>query len=471
MRKSLLWKLTLAFMLVSLTTTALVALSIRLTSVDRLSKLVADQQRSSLKVFLESYYAQNESWKGIESNWQQISMRVVPTQFAATPAQNSNNNGNFQPPPNERRNFFGLADANGDALIPNRHDLITGSQVPVDLLKAGTPITVNGKLVGTLLGPPSPPDFNSPENQFLQRTNEALMYAVIGAGALALLMGIFLARTLIRPIQALTGAAQKIAEGELGLEVKVKSQDEIGQLADSFNSMSREVARVNRMRRQMTADIAHDLRTPLTVIAGYIESMRDGVLQPTTARLGLIYTEIEHLQDLVSDLRMLSQVDAGELPLHPQMISPADLLQRAAAPFEHNAEIHQVHLEVEAEDNLPKIQVDEARMTQVFTNLLSNALRYTSAGGTIRLFARQSDGKVELCVYDDGEGIPEKDLPFIFERFYRVDKSRTKSGETGLGLAIVKALVEAHGGTVQVESQIGQYTCFTIRLEPCHDAD
>jgi len=143
----------------------------------------------------------------------------------------------------------------------------------------------------------------------------------------ALVMGIFLARTLTHPLQELTRAAQNITQGQLEQQVKVNSKDEIGQLAASFNQMSQEVARVNLLRKRMTADIAHDLRTPLTVIGGYIESMRDGILLPTKDRLSLIYTEIERLQLLVSDLRMLSQVDAGELPLNPQQIFSGSLTQ------------------------------------------------------------------------------------------------------------------------------------------------
>jgi signal transduction histidine kinase len=229
--------------------------------------------------------------------------------------------------------------------------------------------------------------------------------------------------------------------------------------------MSQKVARANQLRKQMTADIAHDLRTPLTVIAGYIESMRDGVLQPTPARLSLIYSEIEGLQHLVGDLRMLTQVDAGELPLHPQRIAPRALLEHAAATYEHRADQQEVALELEAPEGLPDLRVDEGRMNQVFGNLLSNALRYTPAGGCVRLSARAAGGKVTLVLADTGEGIAAEDLPFIFDRFHRADKSRhSETGESGLGLAIVKALVEAQGGTVRAESKVGEGTTILIEL-------
>ena len=227
----------------------------------------------------------------------------------------------------------------------------------------------------------------------------------------------------------------------------VVTSDEIGQLATAFNRMSSEVARSNQLRRQMTADIAHDLRTPLTVIAGYVESMRDGVLRPTPQRFDLIYSEIERLQNMVGDLRMLTQVDAGELRLNPQPIVPSTILEHAADLFQHRAGQQNVSLSVASAPALPAIPVDEARLMQIMDNLISNALRYTPAGGSITLAAQPHPDGVEISVTDTGTGIPKEELEHIFDRFHRVDKSRHSEGnESGLGLAIVKALVEAHNG-------------------------
>ncbi len=288
----------------------------------------------------------------------------------------------------------------------------------------------------------------------------------------ALVMGFLLTRTLTQPLAALTAATERISAGELGSEVTVTSKDEIGQLAVSFNRMSRALARSNHARRQMTADVAHELRTPLTVISGYIESMRDGDLAPTTERLDVIYGEIERLQHLVGDLRVLSQADAGELKLTRQPVEPQDLLRQAVAAFGHQAEQNGVKLELEAAAPAPSLLVDEARMGQVFTNLLSNALRHTPSGGRIRLGATYADGRVTFTVADTGEGIAPEDLPFIFDRLYRADKSRTEMhGEgTGLGLAIVRAIVEAHGGTIRAESQQGQGTTMFVTI-PDRPAD
>lgn len=464
-KDSLVWKLVLAFLVVAVTTAGLVAILIRVTSADRLTRLIMDQQRSSLVVSLETYYATNKSWSGVAEDWQTLRRSSTSQIISTLPPDSANGATPEVLITKDRRRFFGLADQQGKVLIPISPDYPTGSILPVDQLKIGTPVIVNSKQVGTLLSINFQPNLNPAENLFLQRTSEALIYAVLGAMLIALLIGTVLARTLTRPLQALTQAAQNIAAGKLGQKVQVRSKDEIGQLAAAFNQMSEDVARSNQLRRQMTADIAHDLRTPLTVIAGYVEAMRDGVLQPTNERLTLIYTEIERLQNLVGDLKLLSMADAGELPLHPQGIAPRPLLDRAIAPFQHRAETQNVKLSVLGDNQLPEICVDEDRMMQVFGNLITNALRYTPDGGAILLTAKQNDGHVLLTVADNGNGIPAEDLPYIFDRFYRGDKSRaSNAGESGLGLAIVKALVEAQHGSISARSIPGKGTSIEIAI-------
>ncbi|HEX9012734.1 MAG TPA: ATP-binding protein [Anaerolineaceae bacterium] len=462
MLKSLYWKLTLAFVLVALVTAGLVALFIRLTNADRLTQLIQDQQRSSLQTALTSYYTTNGSWSGIEQNWQQVQTSSFPPASAQGGTQTASNR-----PPGDHgpRSLFGLADTQGNVLISANPNEPVGMKVSANVLKAGTPITVNGTQVGTILANNQPPGFNPQETQFLNRTNEALVYAMLGALALALLIGVLLSRALTHPLQALTRAAQSITRGQLEQQVKVNSNDELGQLAVAFNRMSQEVSRVNLLRRQMTADIAHDLRTPLTVISGYIESMRDGVLKPTPQRLSLIYSEIERLQNLVGDLRMLSMADAGELPLNPQDLSPQALLERTASLFRHQAEQQGVTIHVRAGEDLPAMRVDEARMMQVMGNLISNSLRYTPEGGKIMLSAASNGTGIEIDVEDTGSGIAEEELPYIFDRFHRADKSRhSETGESGLGLAIVKALVESHGGSVTAESAAQQGTIIHLKF-------
>lgn len=461
MPRSIYWKLTLAFMLVALITAALVAVFIRATSTNRLYQFVLDQQRDQMEEVLASYYAGTGSWEGIGRFWDEI----LPAGGMGAGMGEERRPMMGNPGHGGQRQLFGLASADGQVIIPARPNQHPGQHLTAQELRSGTPLWVDGDQVGILLVVQDLPVLTAAETLFLNRTNQALLFAFFAALLIAAVLGILLARTFTRPIQQLTEAAQNIAGGSLAQQVEIHSNDEIGRLAAAFNQMSQEVARVNQLRRQMTADIAHDLRTPLTVVAGYLESMRDGVLQPTPERISLIYTEIERLQNLVGDLRMLSQADAGELRLTPQPIQPADLLERAAELYGHHAERQNVTLAVAAPASLPPIRVDEARMMQVFDNLLSNAMRYTPAGGSITLAARAVGGGVEIQVRDTGTGIPPEELPHIFDRFHRVDKSRhTESGESGLGLAIVKTLVEAQSGRVWAESTHGQGTTVFLQF-------
>jgi signal transduction histidine kinase len=264
-----------------------------------------------------------------------------------------------------------------------------------------------------------------------------------------------------------------MADGELSQNVPVDSQDELGELARAFNHMSADLSQAMAARRQMTADIAHDLRTPLTVVSGYLEALRDGDLKPTQPRFEMMYDEAQSLLRLVEDLRMLSLADAGRLTLNRVPIAPGTLLERLKATYQHAADQASVGLTLDAAPDLPAIRVDVDRMMQVLGNLMSNALRYTAAGGQIRLQARRgrteaSDGepkRVEITVADTGSGIPADAIPHIFDRFYRVDEARAQQAdESGLGLAIVRSIVEAHGGRIDVASEVGVGTTFTISL-------
>jgi signal transduction histidine kinase len=466
MRNSIIWKMISAFMIIALITAGLVALFIRLTTVDRFSQLIVEQERTIFAELAVNYYTNTGSWDGVYDYIKQV--RVVTNR-----PYNEAGTGNEPRPPEFPRPFlnqsnkFALVDNQGSIIIPAQPDYSSGMTVLQKDLNKGQELVVDDQIVGYILtiSRPDPPNFNPMETRYLKKINEALGFAILSALVFSLVMGIFLAKNITHPLKELTLAAQNMSQGQLEQRVSVGSKDEIGQLAESFNKMSEEISLSNRLRRQMTADIAHDLRTPLTVIGGYIESMRDGILQPTSERFDLIYSEIERLQNLVSDLRMLSQVDAGELKLNLQSLQPKIILERAAAPHLHQAEKHQISLRVEAEGELPDIRVDEDRMMQVLDNLISNSMRYTPAGGKIILAAARMNGGVQLAVCDNGSGIPAEDLPHIFERFYRAEKSRvTGSDESGLGLAIAKALVEAQGGKISAESTLNAGTVVYIEF-------
>ncbi|MEM7798257.1 MAG: ATP-binding protein [Chloroflexota bacterium] len=267
----------------------------------------------------------------------------------------------------------------------------------------------------------------------------------------------------MHPIQELTAATEAMATGDLKQHVPIRSEDELGRLARSFNQMSADLAEATRQRRQMTADIAHDLGTPLQIISGYVESMTDGTLAPTMDRLGLISAEIEHLRRLIEDLDLLSQTDTQSLRLQMQPIDTATFLEQIALSFTPIAKPEGVQLKTNIGDTLPVIEADQERLMQVMGNLLSNALRYTPGGERIIISGQRQDDQVVLQVKDHGAGIAPEDLPYIFERFYRADTSRTEGGKMGLGLAISKALVEAMNGAISAHSQgVGQGTTLTV---------
>jgi signal transduction histidine kinase len=258
-----------------------------------------------------------------------------------------------------------------------------------------------------------------------------------------------------------------MAQGKLEQRVSIHSQDEMGELAASFNQMSADLAHANQLRREMTADIAHDLRSPLAVIRGYAEALRDGDLPPTQETFQVIYQEVEQLNRLVDDLRTLSLADAGELTLNQVAVQPKYLLDRAASAHAPRANHNGIKLKVEIEENVSQVKVDPERIAQVLDNLVINAIRFAGDQGQITLSAGERDQMVYLAVRDTGPGIAPEDISRVFDRFYRGDSARqTGEGESGLGLAIAKSLVELHGGTITVESAPGEGTTFTVFLPP-----
>ncbi|MCU0484518.1 MAG: cell wall metabolism sensor histidine kinase WalK, partial [Anaerolineales bacterium] len=302
------------------------------------------------------------------------------------------------------------------------------------------------------------------EDIFLRTVNRAALVSSIVAVVLALILGSLLAFTLTRPLRELKEAALEIARGKFGLQVKVRSQDEMGELAQTFNRMSLDLQQATRARQQMTADIAHDLRSPLSVLTGYTEALSEGKLQGSEEVFTILHQETRQLGRLVDDLRTLSLADAGELPLVFQDISPEIILERLVARHSVIAQQKGIHLGMESNAALPMIQVDVERIAQVLDNLILNAFRYTPPGGRITLRAGENALGVFFKVADTGMGIDPQDLPHIFDRFYRGDKARQQGSESGLGLAIARSIVEAHRGTLTAESIPGQGATFTIQF-------
>ena len=274
----------------------------------------------------------------------------------------------------------------------------------------------------------------------------------------------FVGVRMVRPLRAMADAAHRAGDGDLTARVEEGRRDEIGDLARAFNVMAIRRERLEHARIAMVSDVSHELRTPLANIGGWLEAAEDGLVEPDAAFFASLHGESLALQRLIDDLHDLSVAEAGELVLEPVQIDARVLLTQIADAVHGRAEAAGVVVNVTAPADLV-IEADPARVRQVIANLVSNALRATPAGGSIALGARATADSVEITVADTGSGIAEDELPLVFERFHRPDRSRTRAtGGSGLGLAIVKALVNAHGGTVRLDSAVGRGTTATVSL-------
>lgn len=474
--RSLTVKLTLVALIASLAGVVLVAASAQRTATQGFERFIAAQLRDEFIANVVGYYAEQGTWLGVQSALSPPAGRIEtqPPRLGAPPAGPAPG----APPPNgaalpgganapERAAvLFILLDAAGCVVLPGQSYRV-GDCLDAAQIARSNPVavTVDDQFVGTVLTTGVPPELGAVERAYLTAMNRTLWIGAAGALLVALALGLLLARMMTRPLQELRTAIRAVQRGELQQEVPIRSRDELGEVAAAFNQMSSDLAHANEAQRQMTADIAHDLRNPLMVLSGYIESMRDGVLPPSPARLDTMHEEAQHLQRLVADLRTLSLADAGELTLARQPVSPHELLTRTADAYRHAATQQQIDLHMDAPSDLPAVLVDPERMTQVLGNLVSNALRYTPTHGTITLAARRSNDGVQLLVRDTGTGIAPDALPHIFDRAYRADPARVQGeGESGLGLAIARTLVTAHGGTIEASSQAGMGATFTITL-------
>lgn len=432
--RSITVKLILSFLIIGLISIVILVLLARQNTRDEFNRFVAEGRGEDLITQLADYYQTNGSWDGVHE--------------AFAPGT--------QPEGAKPYPSFTIADANDHALFDGG-GFRAGDVIPNHELEFGIPIASDGRTVGILVMERMPFPGTPREEEFIQRINLLLLYSGLGAGIIALLLGIFLSRTIARPIRELTLATHAVSEGNLGQQVPVRSKDEIGELTRAFNKMSAELSRSVNARKQMTADIAHELRTPLSLILGHAEAVHDGVLPPSPENFEIIREEAARLDHLVDDLRTLSLADAGELSIQPQTISPARLLDEVATLYRFQTQTRDLTLDLDISSPLPHLEVDPGRMTQVLTNILDNALRHTPAGGRITLAARGTSDGVALSVRDSGPGLPAEDLTRIFDRFYRTDESRVRDeGGSGLGLAIAKSIVLAHGGQIRAESEEGK---------------
>ncbi|MBU1048883.1 HAMP domain-containing protein [Candidatus Bipolaricaulota bacterium] len=328
--------------------------------------------------------------------------------------------------------------------------------------KDGILLILNGEWVGTLrvsdVG-----SLGAAASSFLSTVAESTL---IGGGiaiGLALLLSTMLIIQILRPLRALSRATERVAEGDMPERVNLKTHDELGRLGDSFNHMLESLRLSETVRHTMTADIAHELRTPVTIIQGTLEAILDGIYDASEEFLAPIYEETLHLGRLIDDLRDLALAEAGELRLEKDSVDIIELIKQVSeTAFLSREDAPTLHLDMP--NVLPKVQLDRKRFRQVIANLLSNAIRHTPKDGDVYIRARRVNGDIEMSVADTGPGIKPEDLQHLFERFYRGDPARGRSAGSGLGLAIVKQWVEAHGGTIEVENRQSGGARFVVHI-------
>ncbi|MBI4289232.1 MAG: HAMP domain-containing protein [Chloroflexi bacterium] len=310
----------------------------------------------------------------------------------------------------------------------------------------------------------SPSDPVSPV-RLLEPIARLLLWGGLVAVAIAVVITFILSRRILAPVKVLTLTTGQLAQGDYSRRIRVQDKGELGELARAFNVMADNLERAEKLRRNMVADVAHELRTPLSNVKGYLEAVRDGVVAPDEATMRSLYEEATLLSRLVDDLQELALADAKELKLLLQTQDISDLINRAAAAARVKAAAKGVSVSVDLSRGLPPVNIDPDRISQVLGNLLENAVAHTPEGGAVTVNAAHRDVWVEIAVADRGEGIPAEELPNVFERFYRVDKSRARAtGGFGLGLTIAKRLVEAHGGKIEVQSEPGRGSRFAFVL-------
>ena len=532
MRTSLQVRLTLYFLIIILITVGILAVATNFIISNRFNEMVFNTgQRLATRIepFFADYFEQNGSWDNVSDNatehlyylttppfsqgfgqgdgegqgqgqGQGWGANVAPTedvgttQETNTPVDNpSDNNPPEENPPEESppedNDIFPwlfpdpgtepkglgpseervlLIDVNGSIVFDSNPD---GDTLPsiLDNLDKGVDIFVNEEKVGTILVASSLGILTSIQRTFLTQVNIFLIIVAVVSAAIAVAVGWFQAKRIVAPVKAIAGAAQQVASGDYTQRVPVESKDELGEMATAFNTMAEELEEQRVLRQRAMSDIAHELRTPLSVMQIDIESIEDGINEPNNENIGLLREQVIYISRLVNDLRMLALADAGELQFDMGLLDIAGLIKIIANRIENTFKDRKLTLSIDIPETNLMVNGDEQRLSQVLLNLLNNASQHTPEGGCISIRCVRIGDEIHTVIKDNGEGIPEMDLPYVFDRLYRASDSRSrKTGGTGLGLSIARSLVEAHGGRIWIQSVEGKGTTITFAL-PCID--
>jgi signal transduction histidine kinase len=399
----------------------------------------AQYRSAQIRGTLYLYYSNNQGWDGVQSTV------VDAARFSGTHIILIAGNGTV------------VGDSKGEFLGSN---YTNPEETPIEL-------ALQNQVLGRfyVIADPEAEENVAPFLRISASINRSLLVGGSLAIAIALVLTFFLSRRITSPVRVLAAAARRLGRGDLSQRVQVQGQGEVAELARAFDTMASNLEHTEQLRRNMVADVAHELRTPLSNIQGYLEAIRDRVMKPNAATIRSLNEEAALLSRLVNELQELSLAEAGELKLAYQAEDVSKLVRQAVSPWQPKMAAKEISLSLDLPDGLPPVKIDWQRVNQVLHNLLENAVAYTPKGGCISVAASELDGWVEVSVADTGEGIPAEDLPNIFERFYRVDKSRARvTGGSGLGLTIARRLIEAHGGRITVESKLGKGSCFSFTL-------
>lgn len=445
-----LWfKLTAAFFLVAILVVAVIAVvANRVTNVGFQRFLDEDQEAQAALVIddLKSFYQANGDWSGAE---------VILRSYL--PGQGGGGGGSTLTVVDDTGRVVAFAGGG------------RGRSRPEVDLENTLPIVVRGRQVGGLVIDQPGMMGGRAAEQYLSNVNNALLYSAVVALVLAVVFGALLARGLTRPLGELTRATKAVAAGELDQRVITKSEDEIGELAASFNQMAAALAANEDQRQQLFADLAHELRTPISVIRGQLEGMQDGIFDRSDENLASVHEETILLSRLVEELRTLSLADSRQLPLNRVQLDLGQQATQAVSAMEPLAEAEGIHLKSEIVASTHAVKADPGRIQQVFSNLLSNAFRHVKLSEkqapTVVVKVEGRDEMIRVSVQDNGPGMSGEAQEHAFDRFWRADSARNRDqGGSGLGLAICKGIVEAHDGRIWVESELGSGASFIFEL-------
>ncbi len=464
-----LWvRLALAFGVVTVTAVVIAALLANYqVSTDFRQFMMHSQIATMLEPLLVDYYTGNgDTWSGVENVFENVR------------GQGGMGMGQGRGMQRGKPDFI-LADVAGQVVYSGAEIGLTQLSPPE--IADAVPLENRGQTIGYLVaGQPNQSQLTGAAQNFLNQINQSLFLAGLIAGILGILMGVAIAWGLAAPLRNLATAARHISHGQFDQRVSVKGAEEIANLAEAFNEMAVNLEQAETLRRNLLADVAHELRTPLSVVQGNLRAILDDVYPLEKEEIASIYDETLVLNRLVQDLRDLTQAEAGQLSLNIQPAELTPIIENSTDLFTELAREKGVELETALPGELPDVFIDPDRTRQILQNLLSNAIRHTLPGGNIEITAKPSPQHpispaslpgsfIRVSVTDTGPGIPTEDLPHVFDRFWRADRSRTREqGGSGLGLAIAKQLVQAQGGQIGVESIPGKGSSFwfTVPIAP-----